>query len=229
MIEGAGDFTKWASALGYKPGGGGGGGVSAADIQNLTYQSAFDSGEPNAYVLNLTPAFNPNQFGLIEGYMLSTNSVTDPTLSVNGFSATIYKGNGLLPLDIGDIQVGNYSLFMWANGNYVLLNPNSIGNASVSPAQIQEAAFVSGTDSGAADAYVVTLSPSASFTEGNGTVVSFSPLNANLTTSPTLAVNGNSALPILLPNNTAVAPGDMATGSVAAYVVYSNGVWLLLN
>jgi hypothetical protein len=99
----------------------------------------------------------------------------------------------------------------------------------VTAAQIQTAAFVSGVDSGTADVYVVTLDPSAPFTEGNGTVVSFSPLNANLTTSPTLSVNGNSALPILLPNNTDVSPGDIATGSVAVYVVYSNGVWLLLN
>lgn len=125
MIEGAGDFTKWASALGYKPGSGGGGGVT--------------------------------------------------------------------------------------------------------PAQIQSAAFISGTDSGVADAYVVTLSPSAPFTSANGTAISFSPLNANATTTPTLSVNGSSPLPIVLPNNTDVQAGDINTSSVAVYVIYSNGVWLLMN
>lgn len=100
---------------------------------------------------------------------------------------------------------------------------------SVTPVQIQNAAFVSGIDSGVADAYVVTLSPSASFTAANGTAVSFSPLNANATTSPTLSVNGSTPLPIVLPNNTPVQANDINTGSVAAYVIYSNGVWLLMN
>ena len=102
-------------------------------------------------------------------------------------------------------------------------------SSGVTAQQIQENEFNSGTDTGVADAYVVTLNPSSAFTASNGTAISFSPLNANATTSPTLSVNGSTPLPIVLPNNTAVQAGDINTSSVAVYVIYSNGVWLLMN
>lgn len=124
------------------------------------------------------------------------------------------------PVD-GDTLVGLH------DGENVQFDASLIGG--VTPAQIQSAAFISGTDSGIADAYVVTLDPSASFTEGNGTVVSFTPNYANATTSPTLAVNGNPGLPIYLPNNTPVSPNDMQPSNVATYCSYSNGIWMLMN
>ena len=115
----------------------------------------------------------------------------------------------------------------WANVLGYVAGGGSGGD--VTPIQIQEATFISGTDSGIADAYVVTLEPSASFTANNGSAFSFSPLNNNATTSPTVSVNGSAPLPIVLPNNTAVQANDIATGSVAPYLIYSNGVWLLMN
>ncbi len=38
MIEGASDFVKWASILGYKPGGGSGGGVTPQQVQNSSFK-----------------------------------------------------------------------------------------------------------------------------------------------------------------------------------------------
>ena len=121
-------------------------------------------------------------------------------------------------------------IFSFVGTNFNTLVPTAGGSGGdVTPIQIQEATFISGTDSGIADAYVVTLEPSASFTANNGSAFSFSPLNNNATTSPTVSVNGSAPLPIVLPNNTAVQANDIATGSVAPYLIYSNGVWLLMN
>ena len=56
---------------------------------------------------------------------------------------------------------------------------------NVTPQQIQQSAINVGIDSGAADAYVVTLSPPVSALT-DGLLVQFVPLNNNLTGSPTL-------------------------------------------
>ena len=101
----------------------------------------------------------------------------------------------------------------------------------VSAAQVQQNAFNSGVDSGTADVYVVTLSPSAPFTPGPGTIVSFNPLNTNLTSSPTLKVNGSTpALPIVLIGAYPVYPQDLSSGNTVFCAYDTSGpYWILIN
>jgi hypothetical protein len=70
-------------------------------------------------------------------------------------------------------------------------------------------------DSGAADAYVVTLSPAAA-AYTTGMVVRFKATNANTTTTPTVNVNGLGAKTITKNQGAAMAANDIKAGGLIA-------------
>ncbi len=94
--------------------------------------------------------------------------------------------------------------------------------------QVQASAFNVGLDTGVADAYIVDLAPAvAALTDG--LMIAFTALNANLTNSPTLTVNGNTA-PIITWVGLPISINDLGQGGVS-YLIYSDGNagWMLLN
>jgi hypothetical protein len=82
-------------------------------------------------------------------------------------------------------------------------------------------------DSGAADVYVATLSP-AIVAYAAGLTVRFLPANANLTTTPTLNVNGLGAITITKFGQAALQASDLITTAVAE-VVYDGTDFELQN
>ena len=79
---------------------------------------------------------------------------------------------------------------------------------------------ISATDTGAADVYVIAPVPGIKQYLVNQRFV-FKVANANLTTTPTLAVNGLAAGTIKLANGTALAAGDLPSGGLVEVVVAS--------
>jgi hypothetical protein len=77
-------------------------------------------------------------------------------------------------------------------------------------------------DSGAADAYVVTLVPSPG-AYYDGLRVGFSTTNTNATVSPTINVNGLGVVPITLPGGGALAAGQILPNTVVALAYNSTG------
>src|SRR5208283_3307335 len=69
-----------------------------------------------------------------------------------------------------------------------------------------------GTDSGAANAYVVTTngSPTGAYQDGN--VVEFTPANANSVVGATISVNGLPVVNLKRGNGLPLQPGDLAAG-----------------
>ena len=98
-----------------------------------------------------------------------------------------------------------------------------VGNASArtmysSAAQIQDSGLTYVIDTGAADVYVMTLVPAiAAYAVGQlfGTKI----VNANLTTTPTLAVNGLTAGTITYPNGSALRAGDLPNNAHVLFKV----------
>lgn len=99
---------------------------------------------------------------------------------------------------------------------------------NVTPQQIQQSAFNVGIDSGAADAYVVTLSPPVSALT-DGLLVQFVPLNNNLTGSPTLDV-GTGPQTIQIFGNSSLSTSDL-TNTTTAFLQWNapNSAWVLFN
>lgn len=83
-----------------------------------------------------------------------------------------------------------------------------------------------GVDSGAANAYVITISlPQSAYTDG--TFIIFIPSNTNTSTS-TINVNGLGPVPIINTDGSVLSPGEL-TANVAAQILYQGGSFLLLN
>ena len=121
-------------------------------------------------------------------------------------------------------------IFTFVGNDFTTLVPNAGGGGgSVTPQQVQQSAFNTGTDIGVADAYIVNLNPAVTaYTDG--LLVSFSPLNSNLTVTPTLQINGLLPQPIVLPNGDNGLAGDLVA-NVTAFFLYvnNNQGFMLLN
>jgi Protein of unknown function (DUF2793) len=89
------------------------------------------------------------------------------------------------------------------------------GGAGATQAGVEQNAYVYAADTGAANAYVVTLSPVPTIV--NGSEVIFKATSAN-TGASTLAVNGGSATAIKKNGSAALASGDIAAGQIISVV-----------
>ena len=88
------------------------------------------------------------------------------------------------------------------------------GGGTVTPAQVQDNVFVSGTDTGTANAHVVALSPPIILGASVFYVI-FTPAHTNTSLTPTLNVNGTGPLLIVLYGTNNLAVGDLDTSEVA--------------
>ena len=87
--------------------------------------------------------------------------------------------------------------------------------------------IVYAADSGAADVYVMTLAPAITALT-TGMVVSTKIVNANLTTTPTMNVNGLGAKTIVRDGGQALVVGDLPADLMAVFR-YTGTEWELLN
>jgi hypothetical protein len=98
--------------------------------------------------------------------------------------------------DAGQLTTGDKIVGLRSGAN-VRLDP-------ILPSQVQQAAFNTGTDTGVANAYVLTLNPAISGAIPTGLTVIFLPAHNNTIGAPTININGGFALPIKLPNGDAL-------------------------
>lgn len=147
------------------------------------------------------------------------------TFTITGIpSLDLLDPNGNV-LIAGQIVAGQDYYLFFDSIAYRVLNPS----AGVSPQTIQNATYIKGSDTGSADAYTVDLNPAVvSYTDG--LTVYFTPGNTNLTTAPTLDVNGVGATVITRTALTPVSVGDLSTSQLALCIYCSVlNEFLLLN
>ena len=206
-------------------------GVTPTQVQQAAFNTGTDSGAADAYIVDLSPAVTSLTNGLMVSFTAANYNLTSsPTLQINALTPVPILGiNGGVIL-AGDLNesVISYLIYAANTAAFVLLNPfNSIALTGL----VQINAYNTGFDSGVADAYVVTTTPGASpyMSLSNGMQISFTPLNNNITTTPTLTLNGLATVNIALSNG-AVAAGDLST-NMTATVVYSSaaGQFILIT
>lgn len=225
--DGTQTFTLLNPATGY-------GGVTPAQVQSSAFNEGIDTGTADNYIVTLSPAITSYTDGLTISFTpLADNTTTTPVINVNSVGAITIVRPGNLAIVAGDILSSSiaYLVYSASSNNFVLLNPPaSSGGSGITPAQVQQSAFNSGTDTGTANAYEVSLSPAAtSYTEGM--IVAFTPANANTSPNATLDLNSlGVASPIVRPGQILLLPGDLNVAQLS-YVVYdaSQGAWVLLN
>ena len=213
------------------------GGVTSTQVQQSAFNVAgVDTGTADAHVVALTPAITSYTDGLLVAFNPSTPNLTNaPTLDAGGGPAGMFLPNvGPAPATLvaGDLGSGiAYCIYSTNRNAWVLLNP---AQSSTQSTLVQTGWYIYGNVTGIADAYVVTLNLDSSLSLlVTGATVSFRPLHSNVTTSPTLNVNGLGAHTIRLLNGQNVVAGDLQQPNPSANYVTcmwdaTNG-WLLLN
>ncbi len=203
-------------------------GVTASQVQNQSFSSAVDAGSANAYAITLSPAVTSYAEGQLFTFRAANNNTTASTLAVNGLAAKAIYVAGTNALVGGEIIGGSTYLVEYngAAGGFFLINPSILIPSQAS--QIQNQAFTYAVDSGAANAYVVTLSPAlGAYVDGQ--IVSFRAANAN-SGATTIAVNGLAAKAIVTNANGALIGGEILLhGSYNVEYNSSFGKFVLLN
>ncbi len=212
---------------------GGGGGVTAAQVQQSAFNYGADSGVADAYAVTLSPAISSYTDGLLVSFLAQNQNLTiNPTLDVNGMGPIAISiantPSGGNPA-IGDLN-GNFPSYLIYSSflGFVLLNP---AVSTPTSGQVQHNFFNNGPDSGAADVYLVTLTPTLVGSYYTGMPVAFIASNSNATTTPTLEVaDGGGPLTIYRPGYLPLQAGDIVSGKLV-YVVSDpvNAAWILLN
>ena len=155
---------------------------------------AADAGANDTYAITLVPAITAYVTGAKYRFKANTANTGAATLNINALGAKTIKkvaGGITTDLDTNDIRAGQWVEVTYDGTNMQMLSES--GNApftALTRADILQAALF-GTDSGAADAYVLTLAPAiAGYV--TGVKYSFKATNAN-TGASTINVNGAGA------------------------------------
>lgn len=189
-------------------------GASISSVQQEGYTYSADTGAANAYAVVLSPA--PT---IIAGstivFKAASGNTGASTIAVNGGSATSIKKQGSTALASGDISAGQIVILVYDGTHYQLVTVGGGGGSGASVSSIQQEGYTYAADTGAANAYVVALSPAPTIAAGS-TIV-FKAANAN-TGPSTIAVNGGSAASIKKQGSTALASGDISAGQIVILV-----------
>lgn len=203
-----------------------------AQIQNNAFNYAPDTGSANAYAVTLSPV--PTLQDGLSVLMLCANSNTgDSTLNANSISDVEILTAAGDALAGGELIGGNEFVyeFIYANGSWILQNPSAVsGGGPVTADAVQASQYNLGVDTGAADAYVVSLTPPITGFIKDGTVLNFIPLNDNATITPTVDVDGLGAKGIVNSDGSSVLAGAISTTTTANMIFNTQlSAFLLIN
>ena len=200
-----------------------GGGITATQIQNQAFTHATDTGTVNTYAITLSPAVTGYSDGQFFIFTASNANTGSSTLNVNGLGAvTIHLSDNSL-LRNGDILSGTTYVVVYKSGTstFIILNPSII----VFPENIQKQSYTYAVDTGAANAYVVTLSPVPTYTTGQ--IIYMNPIHNN-TGASTVKVNGLGARSILSMQGAALTGGEIVSARIAI-LLNVGGAFILVN
>lgn len=187
--------------------------TTPAFVSQFSTLYGVDSGSANAYAVTLAPAPAAYFAGLALSIKVSHTNTGASTLAVGGLATkgVIYLGSNLLPNMLVGGQV--YDL-VYDGTNFQVINPSGSN-----PSQY-------GADTGAANAYVVTLSPAPSgYVAGMQVLVKVA--NTNAGGASTINVNALGAKAIQYAGAALVA-GTLVAGLIYG-IVYDGTQFQLLN
>jgi hypothetical protein len=156
--------------------------------------------------------------GLATGILKNTTTTGAPSIAVAGDFPTLNQNTSGTAANLSGTPAlpnGTTATTQAANDNSTKLATTAYGDAISTALKlgILNQSYNYLADSGAADAYVVTLSPAAA-AYTTGMVVRFKATNANATTTPTVNVNGLGAKTITKNQGSAMAANDIKAGGL---------------
>lgn len=218
--------------------------LTAIQANALNY--GVDVGAANACVVNLNPTPPALVDGMVLYYKVAATNTANATLNAFGTGALPIIGIAHAALQGNELVAGGRAMVIYNStlASWILLDctggAQQVGNASASQqaatlGQVQSGASTYAVDGGAANAYVVALTPAITALT-DGLKVRFRPAHTN-TGASTLNVNGTGAEPIIgialqaLVGNEIVAGSDVEVtwnSSASSWVIASGYVSGLL-
>jgi hypothetical protein len=186
-----------------------------ASIQTDALIYAADTGAANAYAVSLSPTPPNYAAGQMVVFKAAHANTGASTLAVNGQAAQALVQGGGNALGASDIVAGQIVAAIY-DGTQFQMIPAMLPSNTATPAGIQTEAYTFAADTGAANAYAVTLSPSPP-AYAAGQLVVFQAANAN-TGASTLAVNGQSSQALVSNGGTAFVGGEITAGQIVSAV-----------
>lgn len=163
------------------------------------------------------PALSAGQYFMMT-HINGTSTLPDEIVKVTaiaGDTLTIVRG-----------QEGT-SAVIWNSGDTVAsFLTAGVMSALAQDQQVQQNVFNFGVDTGAVNAYIVTLSPAP--TLATGMYVEFTTANSNTTTNPTLTVNGTT-INITMPGGGSLTAGQIPANAVISLAYNATGPRLELQ
>lgn len=152
---------------------------------------ALDAEADDDYEIALSPAIVGYEVGALYRFRANTANTGAATLDINGVGAQAIKklaGGVTTALETGDIRAGQWVAVVWDGTNFQMTSASGLAPfTALTKTDILQAAMF-GVDSGAADAYVLTLAPAIT-SYITGVKYGFKAANAN-TGASTVDING---------------------------------------
>lgn len=163
-------------------------------LAQKTLQYIVNSYLPNVNSNQIPTLANGQVWSGLNGAIVATNIETNPNISLLRSQLA-----SAAPLGEGALLVGYY---------------DTINRSQTTVGNYLDYKDVYGIDSGVADAMVLTI-PTSNFSYATGQTVHIVVGNTNITTTPTLNVNGKGAIVIKRNPSSSAQPGDLAAGTIA--------------
>ena len=201
-------------------------GAVALPYYNASNPAQAYSGPNNSGAAQATVRQGECQITVKPGVAAASGSQTPPIPDAGYTGAYVVTvANGQTAITTADISVYAGAPFITETLTEKLSQATADGRY-VQPAQIQSGALLYGVDSGAANAYAISLTPAVTALAA-GQAVTFLAASAN-TGAATLAVNGLPPAAIGRNDGSPLAAGDIPAGGMAA-VVYDGAQFQLAN
>lgn len=191
--------------------------LSPVDIQGGGYNYGVDTiGTGVNYAVTLTPAVSSYTPGIpVRVYAANSNTTVAPNLTVGSGSAETITNPGGSALVIGQIPANCVFEVVQnsTSGNFELQGLSYIPAAGAPISSVQENSYNFSSDTGAANAFAVALSPAITgYTDGLPIV--FRAAHATTATVPTITINGLPAKNIINSDGSPLVPGQISAGAL---------------
>ena len=178
----------------------------------------------NTYTATLSPAPTAYTAGQIVFIKFTNHNTGAATINLNSLGAKSIVHTDGSALNSSDIADGMIAIMSYDGTNFQLLNPNNANYITQTQSQNQSNSYAA--DTGAANAYAITLSPAPSaYIAGQFFKVKIA--NAN-TGASTLNVNSLGAINIVHVDGAALGANDLIAGMLAL-LIYDGTHFQLLN
>lgn len=186
--------------------------VPTPDIMRSLLMSDYvvDTGAADAYVITTVPVTTAYVAGQIFTFKAANASTGTSTLNVNGLGAKTILKQTNTPLAANDIVAGSIVMVQYDGTSMQLLSGTA--NTYATQRQVQDGFLTYAADTGAANAYVITLSPVPP-AYAAGQFFTFKAANTN-TTASTINVNSLGVKDIRKNGTTALEAGDILAGKM---------------